>query len=842
MKKGSRLLSITLSFVLAFGLLPAAAWADEADETEILAVTEETDLTDAASEEQDDDADADVEQAEEAKRETAEELSDSDPVPGSSEEEMTGQDVPEEALSADVENEEAVSEEEAEQDLLTEHEDTAENVLQEGGFFETAKKKSGKFSAAKDAADYSVLMDRYYDAVSGWDGVSENTFISLSDLSLTHADVKEGLTRFINTHPEFFYLSNNFFYSAYSDGRMAGVRVRFYTRFTLDDIRVFQAVSERILSEISGSWSDEQKALYLHDYLVTHCEYDLTYSNYNAYDALVTGSCVCQGYSLAYKYLLNQCGIDCGLVTSTAKNHAWNLATIGGRNYYVDCTWDDPVSTSHTTFYQDYCAHENFLRSKGGITETGHNSTDWVDAYGNDLYTGDSTSVSYDGAWWSDCDSAIPHVGSGWVYVSPENSVVFIHDYSTGTDRQLFEMPDKYWPVWNDPIHYYTACFVHLAAYGEYFYASSANKIYRFTAADTEPEEIWSLTSDQLSQGYIYGIHAEGNILYYRLYTTYDSGDFIAEYTLSLDAIPEDSGSAVIRKATASFQGRILLNFYLLLSDELLSDENAYVSITGAQAERKIPLVQGIQKEEGGEALYIFSCPVFAYELRDMINLKVYDGNDQVVTLTNLDRTNDYTETGVDYSLMTYCTRMLSSASSSDEMKALAQAAIDYGTAAQIYFDHNAEGLTVSDAVTAVDLNDLAGYKGVFEGTMPQGVTGRSLTALFESDNSLRIYFKYGNDVDSAVYTYAIDGETALLRERTSGSSTYHYLEVSNVSADALGDLHSLSVADSAGTRYTIKVSVLTYARSSVANGTEARQNLGKSLYLYNQAAIAKFR
>ena len=838
MKKGSRLLSLILSLILAFGLLPASVWAEETEGTGILAVTEETDLTDAedVSEEQKEDVDAG--QAEElAEQETGKDISEDDADPAPVVEEAPGQDVPEEDLSENA----VLEEEKAEEEPAAEYDDTAENILQEGDLFKAVKRKS-KRAAAAEGSDYSVLMDRYYDTVSGWDGVSENTFISLSDLSLTHADVKEGLTRFINTHPEFFYLSNKFSYSAYSDGRMAGVRVRFYTRFTLDDIRVFQAVSERILSEISGSWSDEQKALYLHDYLVTHCEYDLTYSNYNAYDALVTGSCVCQGYSLAYKYLLNQCGIDCSVVTSSAKNHAWNLATIDSRNYYVDCTWDDPVSTNYTTFYQDYCAHKNFLRSRGGIVETGHDTTDWVDASGNDLYSNDATSAYYDGAWWSECVSAIPHVGSGWAYVSPENSGVFVHDYSTGTDRQLFEMPDKYWPVWNDPTHYYTACYVHLAAYGQYFYASSANKIYRFTAVDTEPVEIWSLTSDQFSQGYIYGIHTDGNILYYRLYTSYDSGDFAAEYTLSLDALPESSGTAIIRKATASFQGRILLNFYLLLSDELVSDENAYVSITGVQGERQIPLAQGIQKEEGGEALYIFSCPVFAYEIRDMINLKVYDGNDQAVTLTNLDRTNDYTETGVDYSLMTYCTKMLSSASSSDEMKALAQAAIDYGTAAQIYFDHKAEGLTVSDAVTAVTLNDLAGYKGVFEGTMPQGVTGRSLTALFESDNSLRIYFKYGNDADSAAYTYVIDGETVGIRERTSGSSIYYYLEVSNVSADALGDLHSLSVADSAGTRYTIKVSVLTYARSSVANGTEARQNLGKSLYLYNQAAIAKFR
>ena len=68
-----------------------------------------------------------------------------------------------------------------------------------------------------------------------------------------------------------------------------------------------------------------------------------------------------------------------------------------------------------------------------------------------------------------------------------------------------------------------------------------------------------------------------------------------------------------------------------------------------------------------------------------------------------------------------------------------------------------------------------------------------------------------------------------------------YYLEVSNVSADALGDLHSLAVADGSDT-YTIHVSVMTYARACAVNGAEARKNLGKALYLYNEAAISQFR
>ena len=39
----------------------------------------------------------------------------------------------------------------------------------------------------------------------------------------------------------------------------------------------------------------------------------------------------------------------------------------------------------------------------------------------------------------------------------------------------------------------------------------------------------------------------------------------------------------------------------------------------------------------------------------------------------------------------------------------------------------------------------------------------------------------------------------------------------------------------------TLMGSALSYAYTSVKNGNEARQNLGKVLYLYNQATNAKF-
>ena len=70
--------------------------------------------------------------------------------------------------------------------------------------------------------------------------------------------------------------------------------------------------------------SDLEKAIVLHDYLAVNCEYDyenylankIPDASYTAYGVLVNRTAVCQGYALAYKYLLNQTGIDCYMVSS----------------------------------------------------------------------------------------------------------------------------------------------------------------------------------------------------------------------------------------------------------------------------------------------------------------------------------------------------------------------------------------------------------------------------------------------------------------------------------------------------------------------------------------------
>ena len=122
-----------------------------------------------------------------------------------------------------------------------------------------------------------------------------------------------------------------------------------------EQVNECQAQIEReknnILSGISGS--TEKKIREIHDFLVDNLTYDQTVSEnniYNLYGGLVTKNCVCEGYAKAFKYLLDESGIDNVIVIGTGvnskgevENHAWNYVAINGNWYATDVTWDDPI-------------------------------------------------------------------------------------------------------------------------------------------------------------------------------------------------------------------------------------------------------------------------------------------------------------------------------------------------------------------------------------------------------------------------------------------------------------------------------------------------------------------
>lgn len=141
-------------------------------------------------------------------------------------------------------------------------------------------------------------------------------------------------------------------------------------------INIAIAALEEIRDEVISQKVNSQyyTVKMVHDYLIDNTEYDQTLENdniYNIYGTLINGSSVCEGYAKAFKYILDEIGIECIFVfgdaidnAGEAESHAWNYVKMDNNWYAVDVTWDDPIiigggSSNDTLKYKYFLKGEN---------------------------------------------------------------------------------------------------------------------------------------------------------------------------------------------------------------------------------------------------------------------------------------------------------------------------------------------------------------------------------------------------------------------------------------------------------------------------------------------------
>ena len=125
---------------------------------------------------------------------------------------------------------------------------------------------------------------------------------------------------------------------------------------------------DNIVKRLNGI--DYNKIMHAHDWIINNLQYEQNITNnnvYNLYGALIEKSAVCEGYAETLKYILDEAGVQCVLVSGTATNsegkterHEWNYVQLYGKWYAIDSTWDDPV-VKGTGYVSDSIKHRYFL-------------------------------------------------------------------------------------------------------------------------------------------------------------------------------------------------------------------------------------------------------------------------------------------------------------------------------------------------------------------------------------------------------------------------------------------------------------------------------------------------
>ena len=283
----------------------------------------------------------------------------------------------------------------------------------------------------------------------------------------------------------------------------------------------------------------------------------------------------------------------------------------------------------------------------------------------------------------------------------------------------------------------------------------------------------------------------------------------------------------IIQGATVSLKGDIGLNFYMDLYEDMLEDEKTYVRFTlpgENHTETKVMVADGKQETISDVEYRVFSCGIAAKEMSSDVTIEVVRGNGEIVeqkTFCVADYANTILTDETNYT---------------DADRAMVKALLNYGSYAQQYFGYktselaNAEMQEVDKVVSMPTLDASVNY--IKEGTV-EGLSYYGTSLMLVTKTSIRHYFELSEgNIDDYAFFY---NDTALIPVK---KGTYYYVEITDIAAGQLDEMHSLSVTK--GTEsMALTYGAYTYIKKVTENNSYniGIRNLMASLYTYNVAA-----
>lgn len=348
--------------------------------------------------------------------------------------------------------------------------------------------------------DLSAPIDRDLEEIicAGLRARSEK--IDISAFHLTVAEMENAMAQVQYAHPEFFYVASRYAYLS-TGGVVREIQPGYL--YGAEETAEKQARYEATIAEIAAgadpSWSDFDKALYLHDYFVRNYTYDYTYTIRDAATFFEKKTGVCQAYMLAMIAAGNAVGLEVLPVTSSEMLHAWNLVRVDGEWYHVDITWDDSAVNPAVTSYQYFLQSDNGLAAVDAGTENPHRKWNAPQP---------ATDTRYDGAGYH--ASATPILKSGGNYycvisieqegLSRQHGAVFGGTEVTALS-EIFRITAEWKPDWNT---YYPACFSGLCLYDGKLVYNTSNSLRMYDPASGTDVSLGLVT---LSGNLLYGIY-----------------------------------------------------------------------------------------------------------------------------------------------------------------------------------------------------------------------------------------------------------------------------------------------------------------------------------------------
>lgn len=298
----------------------------------------------------------------------------------------------------------------------------------------------------------------------------------------------------------------------------------------------------------------------------------------------------------------------------------------------------------------------------------------------------------------------------------------------------------------------------------------------------------------------------------------------------------ETFAPADVVAVAADLEGKIGLLFYVEIPDYVLADRDAYAELTLEGVTKKKPVSKAPVDEKNGITRREFSCYADSTQLNSKVRFQLFLSDGTEVPLTR--KKEPVAAGGFYYSVIDYAHLAIDNLGEGT-MVDLARALIAYGEMAQIYFGHNADGLSPDESILNADDARLANYVASIDGEIPEGLNAekpQGVYLILDAITTIRVNWKFLDGADPYSYEYQVDGQPAAIKYVEDA----YCLEVKNVSAKCLGVPHRFTISKG-GKSYTWEGSALSWAYLAVKNADEATKKMARALMLYQQAAGTYF-
>lgn len=294
---------------------------------------------------------------------------------------------------------------------------------------------------------------------------------------------------------------------------------------------VNEVVDIMVMMYKSGVKTDFDKALWLHDYIITNAEYDGTLNKHGLDNLMLEKTAVCQGYTGTYNYLLKLVGIESACVFNNTDKHMWSRVKLDGSWYNVDMTFDDPSFD----FIHDrlgFVSHKYFLLTDeeiGAFAKHGEKYSSVNNA---------CTDTRYKNAAFKNAETAVAFIGNNRYFVTSGSDVVKC-DRSMNITNPVYYHIDTQWFTRDSRESYYDNYYGGLGEYNGALYYNTGDALMRLDVSGEKPSvstvfQYKPLSSYFPSGVYLFGSYVRNGVMYYAeanyMEITDDSGNKTVDF------------------------------------------------------------------------------------------------------------------------------------------------------------------------------------------------------------------------------------------------------------------------------------------------------------------------